>query len=156
MASPNAASNGSAYDAEVVRRIDRKRLHAFLQWRWSRSRGRTETALQARFPGLKVVGTYTPPFRRLSAEEERELTDQVARLKTGSLLGGSQHTQARTLHGRVPAQAGHETHAGSRGRVRHSYRQDCRLSWLQAMGLQWLHRLFQDPKLTSLPRNGCG
>src|SRR5580765_976445 len=32
-----------------------------------------KTRLQEKFPGLKVVGTYTPPFRPLSAKETAEL-----------------------------------------------------------------------------------
>ena len=30
-----------------------------------------------RFPGLKVVGTYTPPFRRLNDQEIHELQERV-------------------------------------------------------------------------------
>src|SRR6202041_2117136 len=29
-----------------------------------------QTALETRFPGLNVVGVYTPPFRPLTTEEE--------------------------------------------------------------------------------------
>lgn len=35
-------------------------------------------SLQTRFPGIKVVGTYTPPFRPLTEEEEQDLVRQVA------------------------------------------------------------------------------
>src|SRR5688500_11209002 len=37
--------------------------------------------LQARFPGLEVVGTYTPPFRALNQHEEQELGEMVARAR---------------------------------------------------------------------------
>ncbi|MDQ2824410.1 MAG: WecB/TagA/CpsF family glycosyltransferase, partial [Verrucomicrobiota bacterium] len=33
--------------------------------------------LETRFPGLKIVGTYTPPFRRLSDSEVRDLQEYV-------------------------------------------------------------------------------
>src|SRR2546421_1885094 len=33
--------------------------------------------LEARFPGLKVVGTYTPPFRQLNDLELQELQEHV-------------------------------------------------------------------------------
>src|SRR5438477_6908852 len=33
--------------------------------------------LEARFPGLKVVGTYTPPFRQLNDSELQELKERV-------------------------------------------------------------------------------
>src|SRR5438874_9321119 len=35
------------------------------------------TKLMARFPGLKIVGTYTPPFRRLNDLEIRDLQESV-------------------------------------------------------------------------------
>jgi len=40
-----------------------------------------KTKLEHRFPGLQVVGTYTPPFRALNPSEDRELGDLVARAK---------------------------------------------------------------------------
>src|SRR5476649_52814 len=33
--------------------------------------------LKAKFPKLEVVGTFTPPFRPLNAEEEKELQEMV-------------------------------------------------------------------------------
>src|SRR5258708_12647652 len=38
-------------------------------------------SLTPRFPTIKVVGTYTPPFRPLNAEEEAELIRMVAETK---------------------------------------------------------------------------
>src|SRR5262249_29953289 len=38
-------------------------------------------ALTQRYPGLNVVGTYCPPFRPLTAEEEADLIRQVAETK---------------------------------------------------------------------------
>ena len=38
-------------------------------------------SLTKRFPGMKVVGTYTPPFRPLYAEEEAELIRMVFETK---------------------------------------------------------------------------
>ena len=36
-----------------------------------------QAELVRRFPGLNIVGTYTPPFRPLNAEEEAELISQI-------------------------------------------------------------------------------
>ena len=35
--------------------------------------------LQERFPGLEVAGTYTPPFRPLTDEEDREVVQKINR-----------------------------------------------------------------------------
>jgi len=104
-------------------------------------------ALQARFPGLRVVGTYAPPFRRLSAEEERELRDQVGRLKPDLFWVGlstpkQERFMAEFLHKldtklMLGVGAAFDIHTG---RIADSP------PWLQAIGLQWLHRLLQDPK----------
>src|SRR4029077_18557133 len=37
--------------------------------------------LQSRFPGLRIVGTYTPPFRRLNDIELRDLQERVRRAR---------------------------------------------------------------------------
>ena len=34
--------------------------------------------LEAKFPGVQIVGTFTPPFRPLTADEEESLARQVA------------------------------------------------------------------------------
>jgi N-acetylglucosaminyldiphosphoundecaprenol N-acetyl-beta-D-mannosaminyltransferase len=119
-------------------------------------------ALQTRFPGLKVVGTYTPPFRPLSLEEERELIEQVAGVKPDLFWIGlstpkQERFMAEFLHKldtklMLGVGAAFDIHTG---RIADSP------PWLQAMGLQWLHRLMQDPArlwkryLTNNPRFLC-
>jgi len=103
--------------------------------------------LHRRFPGLLVVGTYTPPFRTLSPEEEEELAAQVAHAKPHILwVGLSTPKQERfmaqfahRLQGPllVGVGAAFDYHTGS---IR-----DCS-GWIKRAGLQWLHRLAQDPK----------
>jgi N-acetylglucosaminyldiphosphoundecaprenol N-acetyl-beta-D-mannosaminyltransferase len=104
--------------------------------------------LQKKFPGLQVVGTYTPPFRHLTPEEEAEILAQVAESKPHILwVGLSTPKQERfmaqyvdRLH--VPLLVGvgaaFDYHSG---RIR-----DCS-EWIKRAGLQWLHRLMQDPRL---------
>lgn len=103
--------------------------------------------LQQRFPGLQVAGTYTPPFRPLTAEEEQDLLAQVRQAKPHIVwVGLSTPKQERfmaefveRLH--VPMLVGvgaaFDYHTG---KIR-----DCP-QWIKRAGLQWLHRLAQDPK----------
>ena len=44
--------------------------------------------LEQRFPAIKIVGTYTPPFRPLNTQEEQELTDAVRAVKPDVLWVG--------------------------------------------------------------------
>jgi N-acetylglucosaminyldiphosphoundecaprenol N-acetyl-beta-D-mannosaminyltransferase len=103
--------------------------------------------LQNRFPGLQVVGTYTPPFRNLTPEEEKEVLLQVQESQPHILwVGLSTPKQDRFMaqyvkYLQVPLMFGvgaaFDFHTGS---IR-----DCS-AWVKRSGLQWLHRLIQDPK----------
>ena len=103
--------------------------------------------LEARYPGLRVVGTYTPPFRSLTAAEEEDLLAQVQTSKPHILwVGLSTPKQERFMAEfidrlEVPLLVGvgaaFDYHTG---RIR-----DCP-RWVKRAGLQWLHRLLQDPK----------
>lgn len=102
--------------------------------------------LTQRYPGLQVVGTYTPPFRPLSEEEEREVEELLARLKpdvTWVGLGAprqevfiAQHLRRFDTTLMVGVGAAFDMHTG-------------RISdapvWVKRMGLAWSHRLMQEP-----------
>ena len=44
--------------------------------------------LESGFPGLQIVGAYTPPFRNLTAEEETEILTQLQETKPHILWVG--------------------------------------------------------------------
>lgn len=104
-------------------------------------------ALQKKFPGLKIVGTFTPPFRSLRKEEEEELVVQVLQSKPHIVwVGLSTPKQERFMTQFVSrfqaplligVGAAFDYHTGG---IR-----DCS-TWIKRAGLQWLHRLIQDPK----------
>jgi len=54
-----------------------------------------KSRLEKKFPGLKIVGTYTPPFRPLNAEEEKELVGTVSALKPDIVWVGGGETDIR-------------------------------------------------------------
>lgn len=103
-------------------------------------------ALQRRFPGLRVVGTYTPPFRPLTAEEERDLQATVSQLQPDIFwVGLSTPKQERFMaqylpnldtHVMVGVGAAFDIHTG---RIKDSP------EWLKSLGLQWVHRMCQEP-----------
>jgi N-acetylglucosaminyldiphosphoundecaprenol N-acetyl-beta-D-mannosaminyltransferase len=104
-------------------------------------------SLESKFPGLQVVGTYTPPFRSLTSKEEDEVLKLVQESKPHILwVGISTPKQERFMAQymdrlQVPLLVGvgaaFDYHTG---RLR-----DCS-NWIKRSGLQWLHRLCQDPK----------
>jgi len=103
--------------------------------------------LQQRFPGLQVVGTYTPPFRNLTLEEEEEILAKVEQSKPHILwVGLSTPKQERFMAQyvdrlRVPLLIG----VGAAFDYHTGQIRDCS-DWIKRAGLQWLHRLMQDPR----------
>ena len=102
--------------------------------------------LTQRFPGLQVAGTYTPPFRPLNAAEEAELEALVAAAQPDVFwvgLGSPKQERFMAQYcGRLDVKlmagvgAAFDIHAG--------YVKEAP-GWLKRMGLQWLHRLIQEP-----------
>jgi N-acetylglucosaminyldiphosphoundecaprenol N-acetyl-beta-D-mannosaminyltransferase len=103
--------------------------------------------LQQRFPKLRVVGTYTPPFRPLTSAEEEELARRVRDLKPDLFwVGLSTPKQEKFMAQYAPkldatlffgVGAAFDFHAG---RVRQAPR------WMQRSGLEWLFRLGCEPR----------
>jgi N-acetylglucosaminyldiphosphoundecaprenol N-acetyl-beta-D-mannosaminyltransferase len=103
--------------------------------------------LTRRFPWTRVVGTYTPPFRELTLAEEQRLAARVRRLKPSIIwVGISSPRQELFMHRYLPmldttlmfgVGAAFDFHTG---RIR-----DC-ADWIKRAGLQWLHRLVQNPR----------
>jgi N-acetylglucosaminyldiphosphoundecaprenol N-acetyl-beta-D-mannosaminyltransferase len=98
-------------------------------------------------PWAKVVGTYTPPFRALTQVEERELIARINHCKPDMIWVGIgtpkqdkfmrrylPHFDTRLMFG---VGAAFDFHTG---RI-----QDCS-AWIKRAGLQWFHRLIQDPR----------
>jgi N-acetylglucosaminyldiphosphoundecaprenol N-acetyl-beta-D-mannosaminyltransferase len=102
--------------------------------------------LIARFPYLKICGVFTPPFRPMKVDEERALIEAVHRAQPDIIWVGlgapkQEHFMARylplldtTLMMGVGAAFLMHT-----GRISDSPR------WVKRAGLQWVHRLMQEP-----------
>jgi N-acetylglucosaminyldiphosphoundecaprenol N-acetyl-beta-D-mannosaminyltransferase len=103
--------------------------------------------LEQQFPWVRIVGAYTPPFRSLSDAEESEMIASIAVLKPDIIWVGIgcpkqeifmarylPYLETKLMFG---VGAAFDFHTG---RIR-----DC-AGWIKQAGLQWLHRLLQDPK----------
>lgn len=102
--------------------------------------------LVARFPGLQVVGTESPPFRPPTPEEEGALAGRIRAARPHLLL---------VLFGQPKGELWIRRHIGElgvpvcaqfgasldfvAGRVRRAPR------WVQRTGMEWLYRLAQEP-----------
>lgn len=107
---------------------------------------RMAAVLTARFPGLQIAGTSTPPFRALTSEEDAAATALIKEARPHVVwVGLSTPTQEfwmRNHVDRIPRAtligvgAAFDFHTGD---VRRAPR------WMQESGLEWLHRLTSEP-----------
>ena len=108
---------------------------------------RLADVLATRFPGIQLVGTFTPPFRALTPVEEDELIAQLRQAKPDILwVGLSTPKQERFMAeylGRLEVKlmigvgAAFDIHTG---RIHDAP------GWMKSAGLQWIHRLVQEPE----------
>jgi N-acetylglucosaminyldiphosphoundecaprenol N-acetyl-beta-D-mannosaminyltransferase len=108
---------------------------------------RLKESLTERFPGLEVSGTFTPPFRPLTAGEEVELEATVAAARPHLFwVGLSTPKQERFMAKyvrrlNVPLMVGvgaaFDFHTGN---LKEAPR------WMKRSGMQWLHRFMQEPR----------
>jgi N-acetylglucosaminyldiphosphoundecaprenol N-acetyl-beta-D-mannosaminyltransferase len=103
--------------------------------------------LQASYPGLKVAGTYSPPFRPLTAQEDNMVIQMIAASRAQIVwVGVSTPKQERWMADHV-GQVGAPVLIGVgaafdflSGRKKQAPR------WMQQSGLEWLFRLASEPR----------
>jgi N-acetylglucosaminyldiphosphoundecaprenol N-acetyl-beta-D-mannosaminyltransferase len=116
--------------------------------------GRTPEALELlkrrlgdRFPGLRIVGAYSPPFRELTEEEERRVVADIDGSGAAVVwVGTGQPKQERWMlrmrpRLRAPLLVGvgaaFDFHAGLVSQAP---------GWMQRSGLEWAYRLSREPR----------
>jgi N-acetylglucosaminyldiphosphoundecaprenol N-acetyl-beta-D-mannosaminyltransferase len=103
--------------------------------------------LRQRFPGLQIVGGYSPPFRPLDDDERRWVTGDVARSKADVVWVGTGQPKQEIWMAEMRAElsapllvgvgAAFDFHAGLVPQAP---------SWMQDVGLEWSFRLAQEPR----------
>ena len=103
--------------------------------------------LQHRFPGLTIVGTYSPPFRPLTPEEDDQAVQMINEASPDVVwvgLGSPKQERWMAAHiSRVKAPVIIGVGAAFdflTGRKRQAPR------WMQRNGLEWLFRLLTEPR----------
>jgi N-acetylglucosaminyldiphosphoundecaprenol N-acetyl-beta-D-mannosaminyltransferase len=103
--------------------------------------------LRARYPGLQVVGTECPPFRKLADDEHEQLLDRIRAANPDILLVAfGQPKGERWIfenHERLGVPVSVQVGASlefAAGRFARAPR------WMQKTGLEWAFRLMQEPR----------
>lgn len=99
------------------------------------------------FPGIKIAGGYSPPFRSLTGREDQEVVDMINQSKADILwvgLGAPKQEHWMASHvGRITVPmmlgvgAAFDFHAGLVKQAPH---------FIQQAGLEWMFRLLMEPK----------
>jgi len=103
--------------------------------------------LARRFPGLQIVGTYTPPFRPLNSDEENDLRTQLEVSQADVLWCGlstpkqerfmAAYSQRMPVKLMVGVGAAFDLLSGNLSEAP---------DWMKKAGLQWLYRLIKEPR----------
>ena len=105
-----------------------------------------KSELEKNYQGIEIVGMYSPPFRPLTEEEDREVVENINRAKPDFLwigLGAPKQELWMAVHqGKVESfmvgvGAVFDYYAGNIERAPH---------WMQKINMEWFYRLIQDPK----------
>jgi N-acetylglucosaminyldiphosphoundecaprenol N-acetyl-beta-D-mannosaminyltransferase len=131
---------------EMIGRKELSRVRHFLCGGETGVAEQLRDELERRFPWASIVGTYTPPFRPMTAEEESELATRVHAARVDVVwVGLGTPKQERFMQRYLPlldtklmvgVGAAFLYHTGA---IRDSP------GWVKHAGLQWLDRLLQEP-----------
>jgi N-acetylglucosaminyldiphosphoundecaprenol N-acetyl-beta-D-mannosaminyltransferase len=102
--------------------------------------------MMLRFPWVKIAGTFTPPFREMTSSEESDLSEKVHLLQPDIIWVGLSTPKQELFMARylpmldtklmIGVGAAFLFHTGA---IRDSP------AWVKRAGLQWVHRLIQEP-----------
>lgn len=107
---------------------------------------RLKTNLETKYPGIQISGMFSPPFRKVTMQEDKEIISLINDTHPDFVwigLGAPKQELWMAAHkGKIEGLmigvgAGFNYHAGELQRAP---------QWMQHCNLEWLYRLFQDPK----------
>ncbi|CAN7570879.1 WecB/TagA/CpsF family glycosyltransferase [Cupriavidus necator] len=104
-----------------------------------------EQRLKKDFPALRIAGLHSPPFRKLTEDEDHEVIEKINNSGAGTVwvsLGCPKQEQWMAEHRgsingvMIGVGAAFDYHAGTLRRAP---------IWMQRNGLEWLHRFCSEP-----------
>jgi len=103
--------------------------------------------LVKKFPELKIVGSFCPPFRSLNEKENTELIIDVNKCKPDFIwVGLSTPKQEKFMAEYIEKlDCGIMVGVGAAFDIHAGFQKDAP-KWVKEIGLQWLYRLLQEPK----------
>ncbi len=106
-----------------------------------------KTFLEEKIPGVKIVGTFSPPFRTLNEQEREKLVETIEAVRPNIVwVGLSTPKQELFMYEYLPllktnlligVGAAFDFHTG---KIKSAPR------WMQKLALEWAYRLIQEPR----------
>lgn len=138
---------GPDFMLEMFRRREFANLRHFLYGGDVGVAQQLQSILNKRFPHAHIMGAQTPPYRELTVEEEVSLIAQIRAVQPDIIWVGLGCPRQELFMQRYVKPFGAPVMVGvgaafdyHTGRIRDS------AEWVKKAGLQWLHRLIQDPR----------
>lgn len=105
------------------------------------------SAMRRKAPNARIVGTFTPPFRELTAEEEKMVAFRINTCRADIIwVGISTPRQELWMRRMLPLlNARLLFGVGAAFDFNTGHIRECP-AWIKRAGFNWLHRLAQDPK----------
>lgn len=139
-------TTGPSYMEEILKESVKKGYRHYFFGSTKETLKKLNQTLKNKYPGLKISGMYSPPFRPMTEAEDNVIVERINAAKPDFVwIGLGAPKQERwmadhqgKIHGlMVGVGAGFDYFAGN----------ICRApKWMQKSNLEWLFRLMQDPR----------
>lgn len=139
-------TTGPDYMAEIFKISVEKGYRHFFYGSTKETIVKLKNVLESNYPGIQIVGMYSPPFRKMTEEEDKEIICKINNTAPDFIWVGlgapkqeiwmAEH-QGKVNGFMVGTGAGFDYFAGNIERAP---------EWMQRSNMEWFYRLFQDPK----------
>jgi N-acetylglucosaminyldiphosphoundecaprenol N-acetyl-beta-D-mannosaminyltransferase len=139
-------TTGPSYMEEIFKISVQKGYRHFFYGSTEETLNKMKQELKDKYPGLQIVGMYSPPFRELTEQEDKEVINMITEKVPDFVwvgLGAPKQEKWMNKHkGKIEGfmigvGAGFDYFAGNISRAP---------QWMQKLNLEWLYRMVQDPK----------
>lgn len=139
-------TTGPSYMGEIFKVTAEKGYRHYFYGSTEETLEKLYQKLNENYPGIQIAGMYSPPFRPMTQEEDKEIIERINETNPDFVwvgLGAPKQERWMAAHqGRVKGfmvgvGAGFDYHADNIQRAP---------EWMQKSNLEWVYRLLQDPK----------
>lgn len=139
-------TTGPSYMGEILKLSAKNGWRHYFYGSTQETLGKLKAQLEKSYPGVHIVGTYSPPFRQMTNTEDVQIIETINEASPDFLwigLGAPKQEKWMAEHqGKVKGLmvgvgAAFDYYAGNIKRAP---------VWMQRRNLEWLYRLIQDPK----------